>query len=214
MSANPNLKRGWLRVVKLAFVALTILVAIAWVFVRFIVLDEQQLKEKASKSISAHFMRDDTEIGSIDVGLFSGTLTLKNIKIKERYDVHGKYPDFLTASEVHVTFDRLAFIRSGFRKFKNLDIVAVRPELIVERAQDNACNIDDLKLAIQKLDIRRFVDLDTCSLEIQNGSIKTVRSGNERDTRNINMSLDAETIAEHAKWVAHELSALDCPCLR
>ncbi|MCY3023246.1 MAG: hypothetical protein NTW87_30075 [Planctomycetota bacterium] len=137
--------RRWFRRLAWSMGVLALLVAVAYAVLMWVILDERWLKEWLAKGVTEHLLRDETEIGSIRVKPFEGSITIENIKIKDRDNFSGSQRPFVAVPKAAINLEVWPWLRSWGREYRNLRIVVSNPEINIERSKtDGALNIRDI----------------------------------------------------------------------
>lgn len=124
---------------------LLLLTAVLYAVLRWVILDKRRLEESLAKSIQEYLLRDDTEVGSIQVDPFEGVARIANLKIKDRENFGGGQRAFIMIPSATVSFEVWPWLRSWRREYRKLHIVLNNPEVNIERSKsDGTLNIRDI----------------------------------------------------------------------
>ena len=98
------------------------------------------------KEIQEHLLRDDAEIGSVQVSPFEGVIRIGNVRIKDRETADGgSHGTLLTVPSAVISFDVWPWVRSWRREYRHLHVVVNNPQVQLERSKtDGALNIRDI----------------------------------------------------------------------
>lgn len=143
----------WIRVCSFSILGATVLLALAFGYVRYILLSDDSLRQMVQDAVHESLGRpaEDVEIDRFDVHIWAGQIDVSSIRIKERLDFQTSSPYFVQIPSLVVKLDAWAFLTSWKRDVRNLDITIKEdpsgrvPEISVERSKvDGALNIDDM----------------------------------------------------------------------
>jgi len=168
-------EKTWFKVAVWTFSILTSLLILAYAVLILVILDESALKSQLAKAISTHFLRDDTEIESIQAKPFDGTLAIKNIKVKDRDGYSGSRAPFVLIPSATLKVDMWPWVRSWFRDYKDVEIVLSNPEINLDRAKsDGALNIRDIlkKYSQTKTAIDLGITKINATMDIRGGRVR------------------------------------------
>ncbi|HYF48787.1 MAG TPA: FHA domain-containing protein, partial [Planctomycetota bacterium] len=172
--APPLWSRRWVRNTVYSFAATALVLLLAYLYIAFVVLDEAALKRRISEVVKKHLLRDDTEITSVQVRLFDGTIQITDVRIKDRYNVSSSARPFIRIPAIRVKLDMWPLLISGMREYSNLDIAIDRPEINIERSKgDGAFSIEDILDKYRRGSGRTDLDLDKLDfrLAVSGGSV-------------------------------------------
>ena len=145
--------RRWLRSAAYTFGGVLTLLALAFVYVRFVYLNEEALKTRFKVAVHEALGRpvEDIEIGGIEVRLLDGRMDISNFKIKERVDFQSPASSyFVQIPRTVFKLDVWPLLKSFGREIYNLDVSIdgdgiQNPELLFERSKsDGSINAGDI----------------------------------------------------------------------
>ena len=143
----------WIRLVSYSILGAAALLALAFGYVRYIVLSDDSLRQMVQDAVHETLGRpaEDVEIDRFDVHFWAGQVDVSNMRIKERLDFQTSSPYFVQIPSLVVKLDAWAFITSWKRDVRNLEITIKEdpsgrvPEIALERSKlDGSLNIDDM----------------------------------------------------------------------
>lgn len=176
-SPQPLLKKRWFRILLYTAGGLAALVLLA-VLLRLLWFNDNWFRARIVAQVDAALQRDDTEIEAVQVGLFEGRLTIRNLRVPNREPIEAR--DLLHVEEIAGELDPWTLCKSwlaGPLELRATNLKLLRPKLFIERYERNgrpASNVDDILARYLEGPPRKYpIDLGLGALE---GSL-TVEGG-------------------------------------
>lgn len=155
------------------------------------------------KGIAERSIRDQTgmnaEIGKFSVGIFTPTLTIRNLKLYNPPDFGGT--PFLTIPELHVEYDRAALRKHILHitllrlDLSEIDVVknqAGRTNVIAILKALHVRKSGSLENTVRKATGFRFTGIDVLNISI--GTARFINLGNQKENRWLNIDLQNQII--------------------
>ena len=174
----PLFRRRWFQRTLWGVGIFAALLAVAYVVLIWVVLDEARLKKNISGKISQYLLRDDDPDNETVIPRpFQGELEIRQMRIKDRYAGSADSAPFITIPNLSAKLAVWPLIRSGFRDFSDLNIVIDKPEINLERMKAGTLNVDDiLKSIADRIARATATDLNleklSFTLTIKDGTIR------------------------------------------
>ena len=182
---RPRLwSRRWFRSMTYVASFLATVLLTGYLYVSFVLLDENVIKDWISRNLSACLGREERDLLEkdlleVNVKLFQGTMELRHLKINDRGSFSNPAIPFVNIESITLKMDVWPLIRSWGREFSNLSVIFYKPEMNLQRSKvDGAFNILDIlaRLRSTKGPLDAGLDKLNFLLEVKNGRIRLVDS--------------------------------------
>jgi hypothetical protein len=170
--------KKWFRVTCYSVGGFAAFLLLSYLFLTYVLLDQGRMNERMSKELAAVLNRDEIEIDSVNVQLFSGKVDVTGLRIKDRHSFAGTDP-FIEVTRAGISMDVWSLMglvtplpRSWFGEYNNVRITLTSPKVNIVRARgDGAFNIDDILQHMQAGPIQLDAEKLDFTIDITGGKI-------------------------------------------